>query len=193
MSEREGAPSPRQEELFERAYGYLLNHGLSELSLRPLAAEIGSSPRVLLYLYGSKDGLIRALLARARADELAMLAELDGAADLATAVRSLWAWFAKPAHRPLLCLWVDAYARSLIEPGGAWAGFAQQTVDDWLRVLAASQPSKDRRSRAARNQRTLALGVLRGLLLDFLATNDGTRTTAALDAFADTISAVGDR
>jgi AcrR family transcriptional regulator len=40
------------------------------------AATIGSSPRVLLYLFGSKDGLIRALLARARADELAMLARL---------------------------------------------------------------------------------------------------------------------
>ena len=41
------------------------------MSLRPLATEIGSSPRVLLFLFGSKDGLVRALLARARADEVA--------------------------------------------------------------------------------------------------------------------------
>ncbi len=46
------------------------------MSLRPLAAAIGSSPRVLLYLFGSKEGLTRALLARARADELEALAAL---------------------------------------------------------------------------------------------------------------------
>jgi AcrR family transcriptional regulator len=187
MTEREGPPSARQEELFERAYHYVLDQGLSELSLRPLAAAIGSSPRVLLYLYGSKDGLIRSLLARARADELALLDQLGGAADLAAAVESLWSWLADPAHRPLLCLWVDAYARSLTDPDGAWSGFAQQTVDDWLAVLAASQPSKGRNSRAAMTERTLALGVLRGALLDLLATGDRRRTTAAVSAFISTM------
>jgi len=54
--------SARQEELLDRAYAYVLTHGISDLSLRPVAAAIGSSPRVLLYLFGSKDGLIRALL-----------------------------------------------------------------------------------------------------------------------------------
>jgi AcrR family transcriptional regulator len=199
MTERESAPSARQEELLERAYRYVLDHGLTELSLRPLAAEIGSSPRVLLYLYGSKDGLVRALLARARADELALLDELGelgqlgGDTDVATAVESLWRWLADPAHRPLLCLWVDAYARSLLEPEGAWAGFAQQTVDDWLKVLAAAQPANSRRTRAARNQRTLALAVLRGSLLDLLATNDRARTSAAIDAFVATVPADGGR
>ena len=62
--------SARREELLERAYGYALEHGLASLSLRPLAEAIGSSPRVLLFLFGSKDGLVRALLERARADEL---------------------------------------------------------------------------------------------------------------------------
>jgi len=49
------APSPRQDELLELAYRYVLAHGLADMSLRPLARAIGSSPRVLLYLYGSKD------------------------------------------------------------------------------------------------------------------------------------------
>ncbi len=62
------APSARQAELLELAYRYALEHGLADLSLRPLAAAVGSSPRVLLYLFGSKDGLVRALLARARSD-----------------------------------------------------------------------------------------------------------------------------
>ena len=66
-------PSARQSELLERAYQYALEHGLTDMSLRPLATAIGSSPRVLLFLFDSKDGLIRALLGRARADELDLL------------------------------------------------------------------------------------------------------------------------
>ncbi|HLR44115.1 MAG TPA: TetR/AcrR family transcriptional regulator, partial [Brevibacterium sp.] len=66
MSSEDGNPSARKTELLEAAYEYVLRHGLGEMSLRPLAAAIGSSPRVLLYLFGSKEGLIRMLLARAR-------------------------------------------------------------------------------------------------------------------------------
>jgi AcrR family transcriptional regulator len=68
MTTAEPTPSNRRTELLERAYQYSLEHGLADLSLRPLAATIGSSPRVLLFLFGSKEGLIRALLARARAE-----------------------------------------------------------------------------------------------------------------------------
>src|SRR5260370_30559587 len=68
--------SARRAELLELAYAYAIRHGRADMSLRPMAAAIGSSPRVLLYLFGSKDGLTRALLARARADELRVLAEL---------------------------------------------------------------------------------------------------------------------
>ena len=79
-------------ELLERAYRYALEHGVANLSLRPLASAIGSSPRVLLYLFGSKDGLVRALLARARAEELALLEELrsNPGSDLKDVVARIW-------------------------------------------------------------------------------------------------------
>jgi len=184
VTEPARAPSPRQEELLERAYRYALEHGLADLSLRPLAAAIGSSPRVLLFLFGSKDGLVRALLARARADELALLdrAGQDGTrGDLAAAVRTTWNWLAAQEHRPLLTLWAEAYARSLTEPDGPWSGFAAQTVEDWLAVLAAAQPPERRPSTIGAAERSLALSVLRGALLDLLAAGDVDRTTAAVD------------
>jgi AcrR family transcriptional regulator len=178
--------SARREELLELAYQYALENGLAELSLRPLAAAIGSSPRVLLFLFGSKDGLIRALIARARADELAILERArpgEGPADLATMTRLTWEWLVAESHRPLLTLWLEAYARSLIEPEGPWSGFARQTVDDWLELLAAGQPGRRRQSRAGVAERTLALSVLRGALLDLLATGEVERTTASVRAF----------
>jgi AcrR family transcriptional regulator len=183
VNEPARAPSPRQSELLELAYQYALQHGLDGLSLRPLARAIGSSPRVLLFLFGSKDGLVRALLARARTDELALLDRVrrdKGSGDLSDIVGKTWGWLAAPAHRALLVLWAQAYARSLTEPNGPWAGFARQTVEDWLGVLATGQPPNRRRTVAGAAERSLALSVLRGSLLDLLATGDLNRTTAAV-------------
>jgi AcrR family transcriptional regulator len=145
----------RREELLEKAYAYVLEHGLAEMSLRPLAKAIGSSPRVLLFLFNSKDELVRALLARARADELE---HADGPLEV-------WEWLAAPERRGLLTLWIEAYARSVADPTGPWAGFARATVDDWLALLQGD---------------TGALAILRGAMLDLLATGDEPRITAAV-------------
>ena len=58
MSASAPATSPRRQELLELAYEYVLEHGVGDLSLRPLAAAVNSSPRVLLFLFGSKAELI---------------------------------------------------------------------------------------------------------------------------------------
>jgi AcrR family transcriptional regulator len=172
--------SARRDELLEASWRYVLEHGLADLSLRPLASAIGSSPRVLLFLFGSKAGLERALLARAREDELELLARPRAADDLETAALELWGWLAAPEHRTLLTLWLEAYTRSLVEPDGPWAGFARATVEDWLEVLARAQPVGERRTAAGRARRTLVLAILRGALLDLLATGDARRTTSAV-------------
>jgi len=179
------SPSARQQELLERAYEYSLGHGLADLSLRPLAAAIGSSPRVLLFLFGSKDGLIRALLARARGDELELLRQIDSQYDeppgLTVVARELWTWLAAPERRPLMAFWVEAYGRSLVVPDGPWADYGRSTVEDWLELLKASQP--DPGSPAAEARRTGVLAMLRGALIDLLATGDLDRTTAAVEAY----------
>jgi AcrR family transcriptional regulator len=237
------APSARRAELLELAYQYAVQHGRTDLSLRPMAAAIGSSPRVLLYLFGSKDGLVRALLGRARADELTMLAALrrarpreraeaqggaeaeaqagagaaaaanaeatqaakptgegatsqnskasdatkttatTGPGDLADMGEWIWAWLSDPDRRPLLRLWLDGYARSLSHPSRPWAGFGLSTVDDWLALLGDAQPPARRGTADGLAERTLLLSVLRGALLDLLATDDGDRTTAAVQRY----------
>jgi AcrR family transcriptional regulator len=189
------AQSPRRDELLERAYRWVLDHGLADMSLRPIAAAVGSSPRVLLFLFGSKDNLVRALLARARADELALLARLredavtsagegDGLAEMAGAV---WGWLTADEHRGLLRVWVESYAKSLTEPDGPWAGFGRSTVDDWLSLLAEAQPPSRRHTPAAETQRTLVLAVLRGALLDLLATGEIMRPSRAVQSFLRTL------
>jgi AcrR family transcriptional regulator len=173
MSADPQVPSARREELLELAYAYVLRKGMAAMSLRPLAEAIGSSPRVLLYLFGSKDGLVQALLSRSRTEELALLAQVQaeggGPADV---VERLWEWLAAPERRDLLRLWAEGYARSLVEPDGPWAGFAAQGVHDWTEVLGEVLGPRD--------DPTTVLATLRGALLDLLATGDVERTTAAV-------------
>lgn len=182
MADEIATGSVRREELLEAAYRRALETGHNGLSLRPLARAIGSSPRVLLFLFGSKDELIRAVLARARQDELQLLEQSRRQADLATCAREIWQWLLAPERRGLLRLWMESYARSLIEPDGPWAGFAAETVTDWLELLASVQPASRRRSAAAEAERTTTLALLRGALLDLLATGDSERCTRALHA-----------
>jgi AcrR family transcriptional regulator len=173
--------SARKRELLEAAYRYVLGNGLADMSLRPLARAIGSSPRVLLFLFGSKEGLIRALLARAREDELGYLAALRDRRGMAATGREVWSWLAAPPHRALLALWVEGYARSLVGEPGPWADFGADTVRDWLDLLAARQPADRRDTEVGEDERTLMLAVLRGALLDLLATGDVDRVTRAVE------------
>jgi AcrR family transcriptional regulator len=180
MSDGDVGGSARRQELLEAAYGYVLERGLADLSLRPLATAIGSSPRVLLFLFGSKDGLVRALLARARADEVDVLDRVRRAGSAGgprAAVDAIWAWLAAPEHRGLLTLWLEGYARALVESDGVWEGFAARTVRDWLGLLDEVSTEADD------VDRTLLLAVLRGCLLDLLATGDVARTSAAVDRY----------
>ena len=73
---------------------------------------------------------MRALLARARADELAILDGVpSGQGDqLADVTERVWSWLVRPEHRALLALWVEAYARSVVDPDGPWSGSAEGTV-----------------------------------------------------------------
>jgi AcrR family transcriptional regulator len=174
--------SPRRAEIVEAAYRYVLGAGLAGASLRPLAEAVGSSTGVLRFLFESKDGLVAAVLERARQDELALLATIPGDADLPEVGRTIWHWLADPEHRGLLRLWTESYAASLQDDAGPWAGFAAATVRDWLAVLARAQPAALRSTAAGRAQRTAVLAVLRGAMLDLLATGDRARTTRAVTA-----------
>jgi AcrR family transcriptional regulator len=178
--------SPRRAELLDACYGFVLTHGLAGLSLRPLAAATGTSPRVLLYLFGSKENLVREVLARARREQIALLA---GALDLDTAPPAgrfaelagrLWDLLSAPEQRALVRLTYEAFLRSVSRDPGPWQGYAAETARDWLDLLVRAQPDTPRALAEARATRALAL--IRGLLLDLLASDNPERVAAAVHA-----------
>ena len=178
--------SPRRAELLDRAYEFVLDNGLTGLSLRPLAAATGTSPRVLLYLFGSKDGLVRELLERMRREQLALLvsglgARPDAAGEqLGTTelVERMWSVLGVPEQRRAVRLTYEAFLTSLRPDPGPWRGFAAEQLGDWLEVLRAAQRGTPAALADARATRALAL--VRGLLLDLLVRDEPGRVSSAL-------------
>ncbi len=181
MASQHPPGSPRRAELLSACYGYVLEHGLAGLSLRPLAAATGTSPRVLLYLFGSKEQLVRELLARARHEQISLITGLLGpdAPDggFERLADRLWELLSSPEQRPMVRLTYEAYLRSVSRDPGPWQGFAAETARDYLELLVRAQPGTPRAQAEVTATSTLAL--IRGLLLGLLADGDTGRVTAA--------------
>ncbi|CAL99652.1 TetR family transcriptional regulator [Saccharopolyspora erythraea NRRL 2338] len=171
--------SRRRRELLSKLLEYSADHGLSEVSLRPLAAAVGSSPRMLLYFFGSKEGLVREVHRHAREAQLALLADALGdrlaTGSRADALRALWEWLSDPAHHNVVRFFFESYARSLHAREDAWEGFGEASVREWLPHIRRALGSSDAEA-------TLVLAALRGLMLDLLATGDTERVRAGFES-----------
>src|SRR5947207_7629509 len=53
--------------LLQGCLSYFLRHGVANLSLRPLAAAVGTSARMLLHYFGSKEGLTAEVMEQVQA------------------------------------------------------------------------------------------------------------------------------
>jgi len=92
----------------------------------------------------------------------------------------LWNLLSAPEQRALVRLTYEAFLRSVSRDPGPWQGYAAETARDWLDLLVRAQPDTPRALAEARATRALAL--IRGLLLDLLASDDLERVTAAVHA-----------
>jgi AcrR family transcriptional regulator len=166
----------RREELLDAVARYILDAGLAGLSLRPLAAELATSPRILLYHFGSKEALLTEALGRIRHwQQQAAAAWLSGKGDSdpASVLRRAWAWLSSAEAAPFMRLFFEVYGLAVQHPS-RYADFLEHVVSDWLPLAAAVVEQAEPRERA-----TLLIATHRGLLLDLLATGDTERIAAS--------------
>jgi AcrR family transcriptional regulator len=175
-------PDPRRRaRTLAAATDYVLEHGLAGLSLRPLAQALGTSTRMLLYDFDSKDELIMAILAEARRRESGLLAGAAATEGISRAdlLRAVWGWASAAEQSGFMRLFFEVYVQSMHGAGG-YSGQTQAMVTDWLsqlaRIFAAGADADPAEA-------TLLIAVVRGLLLDQLSTGDNQRTTRALEQF----------
>jgi len=175
-----------RERLLRAATEYIGDHGVADLSLRQLAAAIGTSYRMLIYHFHSKAGLLIAVIRAVEAQQRDMLAGFDHDPSLSPAdtMRRMWQHLSDPALWPSERLFFELYGQALQERPHA-AGLLDDIVTSWLEPIAALRREQGLNPEAAEAQARLDLAITRGLLLDLLATGDRSATTAAMEHFSE--------
>jgi AcrR family transcriptional regulator len=166
------APTTGRERLLQGAIGYFAEHGIGDASLRQIAAAIGTSHRMLIYHFGSRDGLLEAVvdeLERGERDFLEQSLVDDGRPNR---VRSWEFWthvvdvvdFYGPLYFEL--------ASHAMRSGDPRSPLRIPNVEMWIDALGRFWKLQGVTSRQSRVQARLSLAVARGLLHDFLLTRD---------------------
>ena len=177
------ASSQAKDRLLHAAVEHALDRGIVDLSLREIAAAIGTSHRMLIYHFGSREGLLVAVVREVERRERERL----GTAPLSVAdARRRWDHLADPSLRAQERLFFEIYAHALLGRPGT-KGFLDEAVEGWISPVRAllidagidAGIDEDDAEGLAR----LGLAVTRGLLLDLLATGDTAGTTRAFDLF----------
>jgi AcrR family transcriptional regulator len=169
--------------LLDAAVAHILEHGLTDLSLRELAAAIGTSHRMLLYHFGSREGLVVAVIQTVEAAQRAAFADLDTAElSPADAMRAMWRRFTDPDLGPHERLFFEIYGQALQGRPGAVA-LLDGIIDTWVEPAAAYAIERGAAPDTARAEARLSVAVVRGLLLDWLATGDRAAVDTAFERF----------
>src|SRR5258708_30095332 len=168
----------RRQELLDAVVKDCAARGIGDRSLRDVAAAVGTSHRMLLHHFGSRNELLLAIVEGVERRQRALLRELP--AEPPAAIAAMWADLRRPDLRPFERLFFECYARGVqgeqpfarMLPGAADAGLPDDGTTD---------PALMR----------LGLAVMRGLLLDLVATDDPRGVDAAAQAFADLVQRAG--
>jgi AcrR family transcriptional regulator len=161
----------RRRQLLEALFEEFARGGIGDRSLREVAAAVGTSHRMLLHYFGSREDLLIAIVEEAELRQMAVIPDLP--TNPADHFAAMWADVSRPDLRRFERLFFECYARA----ANGEQPFAQMVpgvVDNWLALTEnLAEPA------AAR----LGLAVIRGLLLDLVATEDDAGVDAAAEAF----------
>jgi AcrR family transcriptional regulator len=177
--------TPR-EKLLAATVAYVARHGFADLSLRTLARAIGTSHRMLLYHFTSKEGLLAAVVAAVEAHQRDVLDAL-AASDLPPrfALGVFWEDVASEQRREHVRLFFEIVAQALAGRPGT-EGLRERLIEPWIERVAARSTLPPE---MARVQARLGVAVTRGLLIDLLATGDRAGVDAAMALFLDVFAA----
>jgi AcrR family transcriptional regulator len=173
--------STRKAALLEGLIAYLVRHGVADVSLRPMAAAVGSSARLLIFHFGSKERLLVEVLDEMQARLQRSLAELlasESGVTRAAPLRLFWDWALKDLNfvqlRVLYQLQILA-----AQDHKTYGRYLRRNSLNWLEAVQAALKPAQRSSTLA----TLIVAVFDGLFIEVMSTGDRRRASAAIDDF----------
>ncbi len=174
-----------REDLLEAILEAVEHLGLADFSLRPLAEAIGSSPRTILYHFGSKEQLVAEVIASGRARLGTLFFEWARASDgydLRDALRRVWSYLTASRRRAFIKLFFEFTSVGMRDPrghgrpvGGLFAEWRERFESEFTRRGL----SRERATLLA----SLVLATIHGLLLDLITTGDRARVDRAFASF----------
>lgn len=183
--------STGRDDLLHAAVEHFAEHGVHYKSLRGLAAAIGTSHRMLIYHFGSREGLLAGVVGAVEAAQREVLASLAADADAAPRDVALrfWSLVVGPAlrHGPLF---FELSAHAMQRQPHARA-LRASLVEPWLGALSGLLVRAGCEPGSARVRARLGLAVARGLLHDVLVTGEAREADAAMEAFVDLLFGPG--
>ena len=165
----------RRQELLDAVVKECAARGIGDRSLRDVAAAVGTSHRMLLHHFGSRNELLLAIVEEVERRQRALLRELP--TESAAAIAAMWADVRRPELRPFERLFFECYARGA-QGEQPYARMLPGAVDSWL-----AEVGKVTGGTADAALMRLGLAVTRGLLLDLVGTGDDAGVDAAAQAF----------
>ncbi len=191
--------SDSRTDLLERVVDEVARHGLGDRSLRDLAAAVGTSHRMLHYHFGSRDGLVAAIVAEVETQQRALLADADPSTDPREVARAVWRRVSDPRMRPFVQLFFETAAYSsrvadatptspAVAARPAMSAPPDPTMNSdlttaWIEEQAAL--SMRMGTTADPIDVRLGIAVVRGLLLDIIAGGDVDAATASFERFVE--------
>jgi AcrR family transcriptional regulator len=173
--------------LLKKVLGFAATDGIADRSLREIAAGVGTSHRMLLYHFGSREGLLAAIVGEIEAQQRAAMTALasqngETAADL---MGQLWQQVSSPELRPFVRLFFEVFALAVRGAPGTerlLEGLTATWVEDAVRAAETLDVPADPALMR------LGVAVTRGLLLDLLAGTPREEVDAAYEMFRQTYS-----
>ena len=181
--------TPR-EKLLAAVVEVALAGGIADTSLRSIAAAAGTSHRMLIHHFGSREGLLIEVIRAVEARQRAALAGLDGESGEMSAELAdrFWKHLRSPDLAPQERLFFEVYGQAL--QGRQWAQpLLDGIVEDWVGPVAAMLEESGTSPQTARTVARLWVAVGRGLLLDVLATGDEAEVDTAMRYFSEMLLA----
>ncbi|WP_324651787.1 helix-turn-helix domain-containing protein [Georgenia sp. H159] len=185
-------PTGRQQ-LLDAVIEHLAEHSVDSQSLRGIATAIGTSHRMLIYHFGSREGLLAEVVAaveQLQREAFAVVADDDDAAPGRHVAEQFWERVVGPTLRygPLF-FELSAHAMQGRPHAERLVG---SLVEPWLEILTDTLVAGGMDPGRARTQARLGLATVRGLLFDLLITRDRSGVDDAYRLLLDVIAATSD-
>ncbi len=175
----------RRAELLTGIIGYIAEYGLAGLSLRPLAAELGTSARMLVHYFGSKEQMLIAALQAQRPD-IENAAEVSDPETLRQRLLESWSANTSGTAAASTTVLLQVLGQACV-PGGPFSVYARAAVDILVEALTQVLHRIDPAVPSAEASATLLVSGIRGLILDRRITGDTARTDTAAGQLIDQV------